>query len=228
MNIDIPGEKGGFIPNVKFYNKIYGKKRWKTSNIRSLDIGQGEMLVTPLQMANLAAIIANRGFYYTPHLVKKIGNKSTEPYSFYKKRAILKSISPFLLKNEVDFIRPSKIILKKNVNINKQHFEFLINAMEDVTKGTAKRAYVKDIKICCKTGTVENPHGKDHSVFIAFAPRENPVIAISVYVENAGWGGIVAASIASLIIEKYIKGKISGYRKNIESFYMEPPQQEQN
>ncbi len=183
--IDIPGEKKGFIPTIEYYDKIYGKKRWKTSTIRSLDIGQGEMLATPIQMVNLTVILANNGFYYIPHLVKKIGDKEL-------------------------------VFEKKYINIKKEYFNFVSNAMEGASRGTARRAFIKDIKICCKTGTAENSHGDDHSVFFAYAPKENPKIAIAVYVENAGWGAVVATSIGGLIIEKYLKNEISKERKWIE------------
>ncbi len=226
-NIDIPGEKKGFIPSVEFYDKLYGKQRWKTSNIRSLDIGQGEMLVTPLQMANLVAIIANRGFYYTPHLIKKTilniyeDNRENGVYDT-KLRDFRKNFKwkKYKLKKDMHFQKIVKYNTKQQLCVNKCYFEFVANAMADVTKGTARRAYIDDIVVCCKTGTAENPHGKDHSVFVAFAPKENPVIAISVYVENAGWGGIDAASIGSLVIEKYIRGNISKKRKYLESKYL--------
>ncbi|MCP3660269.1 MAG: penicillin-binding protein 2 [Bacteroidetes bacterium] len=187
--IDIPGEKKGFIPTIKYYDKKYGKNKWKTSTIRSLDIGQGELLVTPIQMVNLIAIFANRGFYYTPHIVKEIGQAKVE-------------------------------INKKHVNIKKEYFEFIADAMEAATSGTARRAKIKNIDICCKTGTAENPHGKDHSVFFGFAPKYNPKIAIAVYVENAGWGGIVATSIGGLLIEKYVNGFISKERKWYETYIL--------
>ncbi len=227
-NIDIPGEKKGFIPSVEFYDNLYGKQRWKTSTIRSLDIGQGEMLVTPLQMANLVAIIANRGFYYIPHLIKTIpsiseDNKEKGVYDikFHDFRKNFKS-KQYKLKKDIPFQKLVKYDTKKRLDIDKCYFEFVANAMADVTKGTARRAYIDDIVVCCKTGTAQNPHGKDHSVFVAFAPKENPVIAISVYVENAGWGGIEAASIGSLVIEKYIRGFISKKRKYLESKYLNP------
>jgi penicillin-binding protein 2 len=182
LGIDLPGEKGGFVPNTQFYDRVYGKGCWKASTIRSLDIGQGELLITPLQMANFAATVANQGYYYTPHLVKKISAQS-------------------MLPEEVE---------KYTVAIDPTHFECIANAMQEVVEGgTAWRARIKEIAICAKTGTVENAHGADHSVCIAFAPRENPQIALAVYVENAGWGARAAASIASLLIEQYLKGTIS-------------------
>lgn len=181
LGIDLPNEKGGKIPSEQFYDKVYGRGRWKASTIRSLDIGQGEILVTPLQMANLMATIANRGYYYTPHLIKKIDDQPVLPAELEKYEVAIDSV----------------------------HFELIAHAMQDAVKGTAPRAFIEDMAICGKTGTAENPHGADHSVFVAFAPREAPQIAIAVYVENAGWGGRAAASIGSLVIEKYLKGTIS-------------------
>ena len=190
LGIDIPNEKGGYIPDLNFYDKIYGKKRWQVSTIRSLDIGQGEMLITPLQMANLAAIIANKGYYYTPHLIKKMGEQST----------------------------PLATITKHQVAIDAPYFALVTDAMHAASHAIAWRARIPKIDICTKTGTAENPHGPDHSVFIAFAPKDNPKIALVVYVENAGWGGRAAASIGGLIIEKYLKGTIG--RKWIENYVL--------
>jgi penicillin-binding protein 2 len=179
LGIDLPHEKGGYIPTVEYYNRVYGERGWKYKTIYSLSIGQGEILTGPLQMVNLASIIANRGYYITPHLVKSIGEDG-QPLPKYQE--------------------------KHYTNIDREHFEVVIEAMEEVIKGgTGFRAGVKDIVVCGKTGTVQNPHGEDHSVFIAFAPKENPKIAVSVYVENSGQGARAAASIAGLMIEKYLK-----------------------
>jgi len=183
LGVDLTNEKGGSIPSSKLYDKKYGAGKWKYSTIYSLSIGQGEMLVTPLQMANLAAIFANKGFYYTPHLIKSI-------------------------EGNVNLI-PEQYRTKNEVGIDAHHFDLIQDAMAEALYGTANRAVIEDIVIAGKTGTAQNPHGEDHSVFIAFAPKENPKIAIAVYVENAGWGGRAAASTASLMIEKYIKGEIS-------------------
>jgi penicillin-binding protein 2 len=181
--IDLPNPKPGFVPGVNYYDRFYGKNRWKFSNIYSLCIGQGETLVTPLQMANLAAIIANRGYYYDPHIIKSIGNSRLPDPLF---------------------------LVKHRIGIDSMYFKYVIDGMEQVVKvGSAMRAYIDDIPVCGKTSTVENPHGEDHSGFMAFAPKENPRIAIVVYVENASWGGRAAASIGSLIIEKYIRGEIT-------------------
>ena len=183
LGMDMSGEKGGDIPSSKLYDRIYGAGRWKYSTIYSLSIGQGEMQVTPLQMANLAAIFANKGYFFTPHLVKAINGNP-------------KKI-------------PSKFQEKHSVGVDERHFDLIQDAMVEAVSGTAGRAVMKDLVIAGKTGTAQNPHGEDHSVFIAFAPKENPRIAIAVYVENAGWGGRAAAITASLMIEKYIRRTIS-------------------
>lgn len=181
LGVDLPNESGGYIPTVALYDRIYGDDRWKYSNIYSNSIGQGEVQVVPLQMANFAAILANRGYYITPHLVKSIG-KGGKPLAKYDE--------------------------KNYTTIEPRHFDVAINAMEAVVqRGTGQyRAKIKDVSVCGKTGTVENSRGEDHSVFIAFAPKENPVIAMAVYVENAGEGARAAAGITGLMIEKYIKG----------------------
>jgi penicillin-binding protein 2 len=187
LNFNISSVNSGYIPSSNYYDTYYGKNRWKFSNVYSLSIGQGELLVTPLQMANFAAIMANRGYYYNPKLVLEVnGNKSLEN---------------------------SKI----NLNISSDHFEYVVDAMEEVVKlGSARRAYMLDLDICGKTSTVENPHGYDHSGFIGFAPKKNPKIAIASYIENSGWGGRAAASISSLVAEKYIYKKIK--RKWLEDY----------
>ena len=183
LGIDMSGEKGGDIPSSKLYDRIYGVGHWKYSTIYSLSIGQGEMQVTPLQMANLAAIFANKGYYYTPHLVKAIdGNPKKIPAKFQE---------------------------KISVGIDARHFNLIQDAMVEAIYGTAARAVMTDLVIAGTTGTAQNSQGEDHSVFIAFAPKDNPKIAIAVYVENAGWGGRAAASTASLMIEKYIRRTIS-------------------
>lgn len=190
LKIDLPGEKGGNVPRPSFYDRVYGEGRWKFSTIFSLAIGQGELGVSPLQMANLAAIIGNRGHYFTPHLVKKIGNGDKLP----------------------------EYLVKHETGVAPEHFAVVADAMEEVVEtGTGQyRAKIKDIVICGKTSTVQNPHGEDHSGFMAFAPKDNPQIAVAVYVENAGQGARAAAAIASLMVEKYLKGEIQ--RKNIEEY----------
>lgn len=192
LGIDMHGEKGGSIPSSALYDKIYGKGRWKYSTIYSLSIGQGEMLVTPLQMANLAAIFANKGYFYTPHLIKAINDDPSRI--------------------------PDRFKEKRDSGIDPKHFDLIQDAMVEALSGTATRAIMKDIVIAGKTGTAQNPAGEDHSVFIAFAPKEDPKIAIAVYVENAGWGGRAAASTASLLIEKYLTGEIK--RPELEEYVL--------
>lgn len=190
LGTDLFGEQTGKVPLPIEYNRIYGVNRWRALTLRSLSIGQGEILLTPIQMANLAATIANKGYYYPPHLVKAIG--------------------------ENDSIKPLKIE-KISANIDQHHYVEVIEGMHQVftgAHGTARWYKLDDIPMCGKTGTVENPHGKDHSLFVAFAPMENPRIAIAVVVENAGFGATYAVPIATLMIEKYLKGEIS--RKNVE------------
>lgn len=193
LDIDIPNSTGGFIPTPAYYDYYYGKDRWKFSTIYSLSIGQGELLVTPIQMANLAVIIANKGYYYSPHIIKSIG-EDRQPMLQYRE----KHVTP----------------------VDSAHFNSVIAAMEAVVEsGTGQyRAKLKNIKVCGKTSTVENPHGEDHSGFIAFAPKDNPQIAIAAYVENAGQGARAAAAIASLAIEKYLLGKTE--RPNIEQYVL--------
>jgi penicillin-binding protein 2 len=183
LGVDMVGEKGGDVPSSKLYNRVYGEGRWKYSTIYSLSIGQGELQVTPLQMANLAAIFANKGYYYTPHLIKAVDGDPSKI--------------------------PAQYRYKNEVGVDARHFDLIQNAMAEALYGTANRAVIKDLVIAGKTGTAQNPHGEDHSVFVAFAPKDDPKIAIAVYVENAGWGGRAAASTASLMIEKYIKGEIT-------------------
>jgi penicillin-binding protein 2 len=190
LGVDLPSEKGGSIPSSKLYNRIYGEGRWKFSTIYSLSIGQGEMLVTPMQMANLAAILANKGFFYTPHLVKNIDGIGVD----------------------------SKYSLRHETGIDTAYYTFVTDAMTDAISGTAPRALIPGMTICGKTGTAQNPQGEDHSVFMAFAPKENPKIAIAVYVENAGWGGRAAASIASLMIERYVTGEVK--RPQLEEYVL--------
>ena len=191
LDIDLPNVKAGNIPDTAFYNKWYGKDGWAFRTIYSNSIGQGEVEVVPLQMANLAAIVANRGYYYTPHLVRYYGPDSTRNPLFYEKH-----------------------------ETEKRYFDMAAQGMYDVVHGaggTAHKADVPGISVCGKTGTAEN-YGNDRSVFIAFAPMDNPKIAVAVYVENAqGGGGTWAAPIAGLIIEKYLKGEIE--RKDVDEYY---------
>ena len=179
---DLPNELRGSVPTVDYYNKYFGEGAWKSSTILSLGIGQGEMGITPLQMANIVSTISNRGYFYTPHIIKYIGNSK-------------QTLKQFIVKNYT-------LITDTTIYNN------VIEGMSDVVEsGTAATSKIEGIEFCGKTGTAQNPHGKDHSVFVAFAPRQNPKIAISVLVENAGFGAAWAAPIASLMIEKYLKGK---------------------
>ena len=184
LGIDMPSVKKGFIPSATFYNNRYGEHAWAFSTIYSLSIGQGEVGIIPLQMANIAAIFANRGYYFTPHLIKYIGKE--------------KKVNP-------DYK------VKHLTKVADKYFKVVADAMYEVVNepgGTASKARMENIIVCGKTGTAQNPHGKDHSVFIAFAPMNNPKIAIAVYIENAGMGGIWAAPISSLLIEKYLTKKV--------------------
>ena len=187
LGSDFPAELGGTLPTTKTYDKIYGKNRWRAHSIISLSIGQGEIGATPLHLANLAATIANRGYYYIPHLVKDSPDTTIHP-RFKERNYTMVDTSHF-----------HKVI---------EGMYLAVNAAPG-TGGTARLAHVDGLDICGKTGTAQNPHGKDNAVFICFAPRENPKIAIAAYIENAGFGGTWAAPIASLMIEKYLKGEIS-------------------
>lgn len=189
-------EAKGNLPKKEYYDNLYGKGRWKAPTIISLSVGQGELLMTPIQIANLFAAIANRGYYITPHLIKGVELDDG-----------IKTIS-------FDSI---------TIPIDKRHFEELVSGLKEVVeKGTARASRIKNIEMCGKTGTSENPHGEDHSVFAAFAPKEDPEIAIAVFVENSGYGSVWAAPIASLMIEKYINKKITGkQRKYLEKRMLE-------
>ena len=186
LNIGVGGVKPGNFPSSEYYDNIYKGWDWRPMTVISLSIGQGETLATTLQMANSMSTIANRGYYYTPHLVKKFSDGSV--------------VEEAVKRNEIP--------------IDKGHFDPVINGMERVfIDGTAASQKMEDISACGKTGTAENPHGKDHSIFVAFAPKENPKIAIAVIVENSGFGSTYAAPVASLMIEKYIKDSIPENRK---------------
>jgi penicillin-binding protein 2 len=184
LHSDFVNELPGFIPDDKFYDNIYGKGHWNFLTVRSLSIGQGELGITPLQMANLAATLANRGYYYIPHIVKEIEG------------------------GEID----RRFRARHYTGIDSVYFEAITDGMEGAVNrpgGTAWRARVSQFTVCGKTGTAENAHGEDHSIFIAFAPKYEPRIAISVYVENGGFGNIWAAPIAGLMAEKYLTDSIS-------------------
>jgi penicillin-binding protein 2 len=193
LEADFVNELPGLIPSAAYFNRYHGKDGWKALTVISLAIGQGEIGTTPLQMANMTAAIANRGFYYIPHVVKSIGNNHNIDTSFTTKHRI-----------SIDSVNFEKVILGMEAAVNGGH------------GATARIAALNDIIVCGKTGTAENPHGEDHSVFIAFAPKDDPKIALAVYVENAGFGATYAAPVASLMIEKYLKGRISDPNKWLE------------
>jgi len=178
LGSDINFESKGNIPSPEFYDKMHNGK-WGFSRLISLSIGQGEILITPLQMANVISAIANRGYYYTPHCIRRVDDKPAIPQKFREKHKI---------------------------KIDRQHFEAVVEGMAmTLINGTAARTGIEGIEICGKTGTVQNPHGKNHAVFMCFAPKDNPKIAIACIVENAGYGATWAAPVANLLIEKYIK-----------------------
>ncbi|MGY5354782.1 penicillin-binding protein 2 [Wenyingzhuangia sp. IMCC45467] len=188
LGYDLPIGQKGNIPTAEYYDRIYPRKTWKYTTTISNAIGQGEIVTTPIQLANMIAAISNRGFYYTPHVLKKINGKP---------------------------IGIEKFTHKKQTTIDPENFKPVIDGMYDVYQtGTAKHVKIKDIDICGKTGTVQNYIRKngvryelaDHSIFVAFAPKDNPKIALAIFVENGGFGSTIAAPIASLMIEKYLKG----------------------
>ncbi len=185
LETEFVNELPGLIPPSAYFDRYHGINGWKALTVISLAIGQGEIGTTPLQMANMTAAIANRGYYFTPHIVKSIGNE-----------------------HRID----QRFTVKHQISIDSANFEEIVLGMEAAVNGgagaTARIAAMEDIIVCGKTGTAQNPHGEDHSVFIAFAPKDNPVIAIAVYVENSGFGATYAAPVASLMIKKYIKREI--------------------
>jgi penicillin-binding protein 2 len=189
LGVDLPGETRGFIPNAKFYDKFYKEGRWSANTIISVSIGQGEILSTPMQIANLGATIANRGWFITPHVVKEIQ----------------------------DTVIDSRYLERRFPTVHEKWFEHVAEGMRmAVTGGTCRRAALADIEVAGKTGTAQNPHGNDHSAFMGFAPYNNPKIAIAVYVENGGWGATYGVPIGSLVMEKYLKGSIAPERKAME------------
>ncbi len=187
--VDFPNENRGYIPNAGVYDKIYGPKGWKGLTIISNSIGQGEIITTPLQLANYCSAIANRGWWITPHIAKKIKGGEVEP----------------------------RFLEKHITNVPVQYFEPVIDGMEmSVTGGTSRVARMDSIVVCAKTGTAQNPHGKDHSIFMCFAPRTNPKIVIAIVVENGGFGATWAGPIASLMLEKYFHGTIPSSKLYLE------------
>ncbi len=191
LGIDLPAESRGFIPNSGFYNDRLGQ--WSANSVISVSIGQGEILATPLQIANLCATIANRGWYYTPHVVKEIQ----------------------------DTVIDAKYRSRHTPHIRRTYYDMVAEGMRmAVLGGTCRLANIPGLDVAGKTGTAQNPHGKDHSAFMGFAPYEKPRIAVAVYVENAGFGATYGVPIGSLIIEKYLRGEIAPERKGIEERMM--------
>ena len=197
LGSDFPAELAGSIPSSRTYNRSYGRGRWNSTTVISLSIGQGEILATPMHLANLCATIANRGHYFIPHIVKASEGVEIDP-RFYERQYTLVDTTHF----------PKAI----------QGMWLAVNAPAGAG-GTARVAHVDSLDICGKTGTAQNPRGADNSVFICFAPKDNPKIALAAYVENGGFGAAYAAPIASLMAEKYLKGKTS--RPELEKRMME-------
>lgn len=202
LGIDMPSESRGFLPNAKFYDKFYKEGRWSANTIISVAIGQGEVLATPLQIANLASTVANRGWYITPHVVKEIQ----------------------------DTVLPAELLEKRYPTISPKHYLEIAEGMRmAVTGGTCRGAAFPGVDVAGKTGTAQNPHGKDHSAFMGFAPYDDPKIAVAVYVENAGFGATFGVPIGSLVMEKYLNGSIAPSRRYVEermlttSVYYAPP-----
>ncbi len=195
ISVDLPSEKAGNLPGPAYFDEIYGPGKWRSSYILSMGIGQGELQLTTLQMAHAAAIIANEGTYTDPHILKaKIPAGGQPKVEYYPRR---------------------------RVSVDYRYFEPVITGMAGAVRaGTATMASNPEFEVCGKTGTSENPHGKDHSVFFGFAPRNQPRIAIAVYIENAGWGGSFATPVGGLMIEKYLRGDITESRKWIETRMM--------
>ena len=193
LQTDIPSEQAGTMPTAEWYDRLHGKNRWRSLSIISLAIGQGEIGSTPLHLANLAAIIANRGWFYTPHLQKDMPD------------------------NPID----SRFKELHYTMVDTTWFKYVVDGMYLAVNGgpgaTGRLANVPGLDVCGNTGTAQNPHGNDHSIFICFAPKENPRIAVAAYIENAGFGSSWAAPISSLLVEKYLNGEISPGRKWLET-----------
>lgn len=189
---DFTNESSGSIPTQAYYDKVFRMQNWYYTYIMSLAIGQGELLITPLQMANIVACIANRGHYMVPHIVRPMDDAHR------------------------------KLIERREVGIDQKHFDVIADAMENAVKeGTARIAACDSVVVCGKTGTIQNPQGLDHSAFFAFAPKDDPKIAILVYVENGEWGANYGAPIAGLLIEKYLTGKIAPRKRGLEKRMLE-------
>lgn len=191
LGVDLPSEKRGFIPNSKFYSNVFRTERWNAHNIISIAIGQGEILATPLQIANLGAMIANRGHYYTPHVVKERKGQALE----------------------------STYTTRHESGINREYFELTVDGMADaVSYGTARGINLQPhVEVCGKTGTAENPHGDDHSLFLGFAPKDNPKVAIAVLVENGRFGATNAVPVARLMLQKFFMGEVPESDKWLET-----------
>lgn len=189
LGVDLPHESRGFLPNAKFYNKFYGEGHWSANTVISVAIGQGEILATPLQIANLAATIANRGWFITPHAVKAIQ----------------------------DTVLPPQYRERRRPTIDLKWYPEVAEGMRmAVTGGTCRRAAIPGIDVAGKTGTAQNPHGRDHSAFMGFAPYDHPKIAVAVYVENGGFGAVYGVPIGSLVMEKYLCDSIHPSRQYME------------
>jgi penicillin-binding protein 2 len=183
LGVDLPTGRKGFVPNGAFYNKVYRTDRWKSPTVISLAIGQGELLVTPIQLANMTAAVANRGWWIRPHIVRNINGKPN-PNQEYS--------------------------VVHRTTINPAHFEVIIAGMNDVFEsGTARSSRLEGLGMAGKTGTAQNPHGQDHSIFTSFAPLDKPKIALAIIVENGYWGSRWAAPIASLLMESYLNDTIT-------------------
>ncbi len=193
FDTDIPYERPGNIPTVEYYDRMY-RGSWNSVTIRSLGIGQGEILVTPLQLANIAVVVANEGYYYPPHLIRAFGDSTAIP---------------------------ERMTTRMETGIEARHCKVIKAGMQSVfegSHGTARGSKIPGITAGGKTGTAQNPHGDNHSIFIAFAPVEDPKIALSIIIENGGYGSTWAAPIASLMMEKYIRGYTE--RPNVEERMM--------
>ena len=187
LGVDLPSETQGYIPSSQVYDTKHG--RWTSGRIISTAIGQGEILASPLQMCNSAAIIANRGYYFVPHVVREIEGGTLD----------------------------SVYTTKKWATIAPEHFNPIVQGMRSaVLVGTCTGLYMSDIEVCAKTGTVENPHGRDHSACIAFAPLDKPKVAIAVFIENGGFGAQNAVPVARLMLEKFFHGEIKPESRWIE------------
>ena len=194
LGVDLPGESRGFLPNAKYYNRAYGENRWSANTIISVAIGQGEVLATPLQLANECATIANRGWFITPHVVKEIE----------------------------DTVMPSEYTERRYPTVDSRYYAEIAEGMRmAVIGGTCRIANLPGIEVCGKTGTAQNPHGRDHSAFIGFAPYDEPRIAVCAYIENAGFGATFGVPIGSLVMERYLNDSIAPARKDLERRMLE-------